>query len=176
MVSKHFPWVDIMGKYFLFLQIFFRSRKKRAVTFSKILVHFCAKFAEKGCRSEFLSEKHPSLKKKSSKTESGRSRYWGFKICNFSGFFLRTTAWFIFIYVAFGGRICPNKLQIWVLLTISPNFKKKNSRNGVREVKLWALQVQQFFRVFSEKTTIFCRKLLGLFFVFFMTVEGQKSS
>jgi hypothetical protein len=66
-----------LGKYFLFLHIFFRRRKKRAgatifyflqifffrekkraATFSKFSVYFCAKFAEKGCISEFLSEKH----------------------------------------------------------------------------------------------------------------------
>jgi hypothetical protein len=53
---------DIVGKYFLFLQFFFffRRRKKRAVTFQKFLVYFCEKFVETGCRSELLSEKHPS--------------------------------------------------------------------------------------------------------------------
>jgi hypothetical protein len=51
---------DIVGKYFLFLQIFFRRRKKRAATFQKISVYFCEKFVETGCISEFLSEKHPS--------------------------------------------------------------------------------------------------------------------
>ena len=49
----------VVGKYFLFLQIFFRSRKKRAVTLSKFSVYFGAKFAEKGCISELLSEKRP---------------------------------------------------------------------------------------------------------------------
>jgi hypothetical protein len=68
----------VVGNYFLFLQIFFfRRRKKRAATFQTFSVYFCEKFVEKGCRSEFLSEKHPSKKKKkkSSETESGRSRY-----------------------------------------------------------------------------------------------------
>jgi hypothetical protein len=51
---------DIVGKYFLFLQIFFSEKKKRAATFQKFLVYFCEKFAETGCISEFLSEKHPS--------------------------------------------------------------------------------------------------------------------
>ena len=41
--------------FFIFADFFFRSRKKRAATFSKFLVHFCAKFVEKGFRSEFLS-------------------------------------------------------------------------------------------------------------------------
>jgi hypothetical protein len=59
-VSEHFPWTDIVGKYFLFLQIFFfGAEKKRAATFSKLLVYFYEKFAENGCISEFLSEKHP---------------------------------------------------------------------------------------------------------------------
>jgi hypothetical protein len=51
---------DIVGKYFLFLQIFFRRRKKRAATFHKFSVYFCEKFVETDCISEFLSEKHPS--------------------------------------------------------------------------------------------------------------------
>jgi hypothetical protein len=50
----------VVGNYFLFLQIFFRRRKKRAATFQKFSVYFCTKFPEKGCISEFLSEKHPS--------------------------------------------------------------------------------------------------------------------
>ena len=49
----------VVDNYFLFLQIFFRRRKKRAATFQTFLVYFCTKFPEKGCRSEFLSEKHP---------------------------------------------------------------------------------------------------------------------
>jgi hypothetical protein len=28
-VSEHFPWADIVGKYLLFLQIFFFSEKKK---------------------------------------------------------------------------------------------------------------------------------------------------
>jgi hypothetical protein len=50
---------DIVGKYFLFLQIFFRRRKKRATIFQNFSVYFYEKFAETGCISEFLSEKHP---------------------------------------------------------------------------------------------------------------------
>jgi hypothetical protein len=60
-VSEHFPWADIVGKYFLFLQIFFFGEEKRGPRHSqKFSVYFCEKFAEKGCISEFLSEKHPS--------------------------------------------------------------------------------------------------------------------
>jgi hypothetical protein len=44
----------------IFADFFFGEEKKRAATFSKFSVYFCAKFAEKGCISEFLSEKHPS--------------------------------------------------------------------------------------------------------------------
>ena len=73
--------------FFIFAHFFFRRRKKRVATFQTFSVYFSEKFAEKGCRSEFLSEKHPSWKKKSSETESGKSRYWSFKICNFHGFF-----------------------------------------------------------------------------------------
>jgi hypothetical protein len=45
--------------FFIFVDFFFQRRKKRAVTLQTFLVYFCEKFAEKGCRSEFLSEKHP---------------------------------------------------------------------------------------------------------------------
>jgi hypothetical protein len=51
---------DIVGKYFLFLQIFFRRRKKEGRDIPEILVYFYEKFAETGCIYEFLSEKHPS--------------------------------------------------------------------------------------------------------------------
>ena len=61
--------------FFIFADFFFGEEKKRAVTFQTISVYFCTKFAEKGCISEFLSEKHPISKKKSSETESGKSRY-----------------------------------------------------------------------------------------------------
>jgi hypothetical protein len=43
----------------IFADFFFGEEKKRAATFSKFSVYFCAKFVEKGCISEFLSEKHP---------------------------------------------------------------------------------------------------------------------
>jgi hypothetical protein len=59
-VSEHFPWADIVGKYFLFLQIFFSEKKKEGRDILEVFGIFCAKFAEKGCISEFLSEKHPS--------------------------------------------------------------------------------------------------------------------
>jgi hypothetical protein len=45
--------------FFIFADFFFQSRKKRAATFSKFSVYFYEKFVEKGCRYEFLSEKHP---------------------------------------------------------------------------------------------------------------------
>jgi hypothetical protein len=46
--------------FFIFADFFFRRRKKRAATFQTFSVYFCEKFAENGCISEFLSEKHPS--------------------------------------------------------------------------------------------------------------------
>jgi hypothetical protein len=67
--------VDIVGKYFLILQIFFREEKKRATTFRKNSVYFYAKFAEKCCIFELFSKKYPSLKNNSSETESMKSRY-----------------------------------------------------------------------------------------------------
>jgi hypothetical protein len=52
-------WANI----FYFCRFFFRSRKKRAATLSKFLVHFCEKFVEKGCIL-FPLRKTPNLKKK----------------------------------------------------------------------------------------------------------------
>jgi hypothetical protein len=65
---------NIEGKYFLFLQFFFREEKKRAATFQKFLVYFCAKFVETGCRSDFLSENTQVGKK------IVRNRVWEVKI------------------------------------------------------------------------------------------------
>jgi hypothetical protein len=45
--------------FFIFADFFFQRRKKRAATFQTFLVYLCEKFAEKGCISEFLLEKHP---------------------------------------------------------------------------------------------------------------------
>jgi hypothetical protein len=50
----------VVGNYFLFLQIFFSEKKKEGRDIPDIFSIFCEKFAEKGCISEFLSEKHPS--------------------------------------------------------------------------------------------------------------------
>ena len=128
MVSEHFPGPELWATIFYFCRFFFfRSRKKRATVFSKFSLYFCAKFSKKSCRSDFLSEKHLSWKKKSAETESRKSRYWSFKICNFSGFFPRTVAWFFYISVAARGRICLKKVQIWFPLTISLNFKKQSA-------------------------------------------------
>jgi hypothetical protein len=49
-------WTNI----FYFCRFFFSKKKKRAAIFSKFSIYFCEKIAEKGCISEFLSEKHPS--------------------------------------------------------------------------------------------------------------------
>ena len=166
MVSEHFPGPELWTTIFYFCRFFF-GEKKRGPRHSRHFQYIFVQNLQKIVLSLSSSQKNTQVKKKSSETESGRSRYWGFKICNFSGFFLRTAASFVFISVAFGGRICPNKLHIWVLLTISPNFKKKISRNGVREVKLWAFQVQQFFRVFPEKPRFSAETYWVNFFEFF---------
>jgi hypothetical protein len=64
-VSEHFPWADIVGKYFLFLQIFFFSEKKKeGRDILEVFSIFYEKFAENGCISEFPLRKTPKLKKK----------------------------------------------------------------------------------------------------------------
>jgi hypothetical protein len=52
---------DIVGKYFLFLQIFFFGEEKRGPRHSRNFWYISVKnLQKKGCISEFLSEKHPS--------------------------------------------------------------------------------------------------------------------
>jgi hypothetical protein len=52
------------GQLFLFLQIFFfGEEKKRAATFQKFSLYFCAKFVEKGCILS-SSQKNIQFKKK----------------------------------------------------------------------------------------------------------------
>jgi hypothetical protein len=58
-VSEHFPWQTLWANIFIFADFFFSEKKKRAMIFQKFAVYFYAKFAEKGCMSEFLSEKNP---------------------------------------------------------------------------------------------------------------------
>jgi hypothetical protein len=50
----------VVGNYFYFCRFFFRRRRKRAATFQEFSVYFYENFVEKGCISEFLSEKQPS--------------------------------------------------------------------------------------------------------------------
>jgi hypothetical protein len=64
LVSEHFPWQGIVGKFFLFFADFFFGEEKEGRDIPEIYVYLCAKFAEIGCISEFLSEKHPIKKKK----------------------------------------------------------------------------------------------------------------
>ena len=68
---------------FYFCRFFFRSRKKRAATFSNFLVYLCVKFAENGCISEFLSEKTQFGKKKHLKRSPGSQDIEVLKSVNF---------------------------------------------------------------------------------------------
>jgi hypothetical protein len=48
-VSEHFPWVDIVGKYFLFLQFFFFSeQKKEGRDILEVFDIFLCKICRKG--------------------------------------------------------------------------------------------------------------------------------
>jgi hypothetical protein len=53
-------WQTLWANFFYFCKKKFRKRKKRAATFQKFKVYLCEKFAEIGCISDFLLEKHPS--------------------------------------------------------------------------------------------------------------------
>jgi hypothetical protein len=46
--------------FFIFADFFFGEEKRGPRNSQKFSVYFCEKFVEKGCISEFLSEKHPS--------------------------------------------------------------------------------------------------------------------
>ena len=75
--------------FFIFADFFyfFRSRKKRAATFSNFSVYFCAKFAKKGCIYDFLSEKHPIWKKNRPKRSPGSQDIEVLKFAKFQDFF-----------------------------------------------------------------------------------------
>jgi hypothetical protein len=98
-VSEHFPWADIVGKYFLFLQIFFfRRRKKRAATFSKFLVYFCENLQK---RVVYLSssQKNTQFEKKNRpKRSPGSQDIEVLKSANFQDFF-RGRRRFVFLFL-----------------------------------------------------------------------------
>ena len=141
MVSEHFPWADIVGKHFLFLRIYlfiyFRSRKKgrrHSRSFRYIFVKILHK------RVVYLSSSHKNTQFE--KTNRPKRSPEGkdievLKSAIIQGFFHIRRCDLFFVSVVYGGRIFSNKLYIWVPLTISPNFKKKISWNGVWKVKLW---------------------------------------
>jgi hypothetical protein len=80
-----------VGNFFFFFLHIFSEKKKRDATFWTIYVYFCAKFAEMVVYLSSSQKNTQFKKKKLSETESGKSRYRHFKICNFSGFFPWTT-------------------------------------------------------------------------------------
>jgi hypothetical protein len=80
------------GQIFFFADLFFR-KKKRAATFqmiSVVLVQNLKKMVVNLSSSQ-KNTKVKKKKKKSSETESGKSSYLHFKICNFQGFFFSWT-------------------------------------------------------------------------------------
>jgi hypothetical protein len=87
-VSEHFPWPELWANIFYFCRFFFSEKKKEGRDIPEFSVYFCEKFAEKGCISEFLSEKHPSLKKKNRPKRSPEGQdIEVLKSANFQGFF-----------------------------------------------------------------------------------------
>jgi hypothetical protein len=67
---------DIVGKYFLFLQIFFFGEEKRGPRHSRNFWYISVKNLQKQVVYLSSSQKNTQVeKKKSSETESGKSRY-----------------------------------------------------------------------------------------------------
>jgi hypothetical protein len=112
-VSEHFPWADIVGKYFLFLQIFFFGEEKRGPRHSRSFWYIYVQNLQKRVVYLSSSQKNTQFEKKNRpKRSPGSQDIEVLKSANFQDFFRGRRRDFFFISVASGGRICPNKLQI----------------------------------------------------------------
>jgi hypothetical protein len=111
-VSEHFPWADIVGKYFLFLQIFFFGEEKRGPRHSRSFQYISVKNLQKRVVYLSSSQKNTQVEKKNRlKRSPGSQDIEVLKSAIFRVFFADDGAIF-FIFVAVGGRIFPKKLQI----------------------------------------------------------------
>jgi hypothetical protein len=87
-VSEHFPWADIVGKYFLFLQIFFFGAEKRGPRHSRSFWYIFVKNLQK--RVVYLSSSHKNTqfeKKNRPKRSPGSQDIEVLKSANFQDFF-----------------------------------------------------------------------------------------
>jgi hypothetical protein len=88
--------------FFIFADFFFQRRKKRAATFQTFSIYLCAKFYKMVVYMS-SSQKNTQFKKKNRPKHSPEGQdIEVLKSAIFQGFFLRTAARFIFIFVAFG--------------------------------------------------------------------------
>jgi hypothetical protein len=103
---------DIVGKYFLFLQIFFFGEEKRGPRHSRNFWYIYVQNLQKQVVDLSSSQKNTQVEKKNClKRSPGSQDIEVLKSAIFQGFFADDDAIF-FISVASGGRICPNKLHI----------------------------------------------------------------
>jgi hypothetical protein len=87
-VSEHFPWADIVDKYFLFLQIFFRRKKKRGPRHSQSFFYISVQNLQKKVVDLSSSQKNTQVKKKIRPKRSPGSQYIKvLKSAIFQGFF-----------------------------------------------------------------------------------------
>jgi hypothetical protein len=98
-VSDHFPWADIVGKLFLFLQICF-GEEKRGSRHSQSFQYISVQNLQK--RVVYLSSSHKStqVEKQNHPKQSPRSQdIEVLKSAHFKGFFRRTTTRFFFFFL-----------------------------------------------------------------------------
>jgi hypothetical protein len=87
-VSEHFPWADIVGKYFLFLQIFFFGEKKRGPRHSRSFWYIYVQNLQKMVVYLSSSQKNTQVKKKNRpKRSPGSQDIEVLKSAIFQGFF-----------------------------------------------------------------------------------------
>jgi hypothetical protein len=87
-VSEHFPWADIVGKYFLFLQIFFFGVEKRGPRHSQSFRYIFVKKLQKRVVDMIFSQKNTQFEKTNRpKRSPGSQDIEVLKSANFQDFF-----------------------------------------------------------------------------------------
>jgi hypothetical protein len=86
-VSEHFPWADIVGKYFYFCRFFFSEQKKEGRDIPEFLVYFM-KNLQKMVVYLISSQKNTQVEKKNHPKRSPEGQdIEVLKSANFQGFF-----------------------------------------------------------------------------------------
>jgi hypothetical protein len=112
-VSEHFPWQTLWANIFYFCRFFFLE-EKRGSRHSRNFWYISVKNLQKQVVYLSSSQKNTQVEKKNRpKRSPGSQDIEVLKSAIFQGFFRgRRRDFFFLFFVASGGRIFPNKLQI----------------------------------------------------------------